>query len=628
MRKKILGLIVICSLLLTLLANTIPIHAFAEGSYQRIAGNDRYETSAAISRIGWETADTVIIARGDDFPDGLAGGPLAYKLDAPLLITQKDSIPPAVAEEIDRLKPQKAYILGGPGAISDKVEQTLESKGLTVERVYGPDRAATAAEIARIIGAPSGRAIIVTGLNFPDALAISPVAAIGNLPILFVYGNVIPEATLKVLSDLSIKQVDVIGGPSVVPDSVVKALEGMGINVRRIYGSNRELTALEIAKTYSSIKNGVFLATGYVFADALSAAPLAAKRGQPLLLCGKETVDKSIPAYIKSSGLTIEKVTVIGGEGAVSNVALFRLFNSGVIQIYRFESEKQVWGNETVDVLHFTVDNVAGAAAYRVYLRYSPYDYNWQYWMSSSFFVGPDGHVYFDVYCVEKGAFWAEIQAVDERENILARSQSFTLEIDARDSSGRLIVYTDEQLIYAVSQGIDPVVSDTAPQIQEYYSKAKSIISKIITPGMTDLQKEKAIHDYIVNNTRYDIVNYERGTIPPESYSPYGVLIKGVAVCEGYARATALLLNMAGIKSIVVTGEAFDGIGVEGHAWNIVEIDGHYYHLDTTWDDPVTPTGENWLRYDYFNLSDSEIAKDHFWDRDKYPTCSQPGPRP
>lgn len=248
--------------------------------------------------------------------------------------------------------------------------------------------------------------------------------------------------------------------------------------------------------------------------------------------------------------------------------------------------------------------------------------------MSSAFFIQPDGRAYFDIYCYEKGAFWAEVQAVDEHDNIIARSEPFNLEVDARDSKGRLIVYTDEQLIYAVSQGIDPVVSDTAPQIQEYYSKAKSIVSKIIKPGMTDLQKEKAIHDYIVNNTRYDNENYERGTIPPESYTPYGVLIKGVAVCQGYAQATALLLNMAGVKTIVVTGSAFNGYVSGGHAWNIVQINGRYYHLDTTWDDPVTPTGKDLLRYDYFNLSDSEMARDHSWDRDKYPVCSQSGPRP
>lgn len=620
MHKRILALITIFALSLTLMTGMVTMSASAAGTYQRLAGADRYATSAAISRKGWESADTVVIARGDNFPDGLAGGPLAYKLNAPLLITQKDSIPAAVAEEIDRLKPQKAYILGGPDVVSDSAKQTLENKGITVERVYGADRAATAAEIAKIIGAPSGKAIIATGLNFPDALAVSPAAAINNQPILFVYGSVMPPATLEALNDLNIKQVDIIGGPDVVSDSIVNKLKDMGITVKRIYGSNRELTALEIAKTYGDVANGVFLATGRNFADALSAAPLAAKERQPLLLCGKDTVDKNVSAYIKNSALVIDKVTAIGGEDVVSTVAVSKLFNNGVIQIYQSKTEKQTFGDKTVNNICFTVNNIPGAVAYELYVRYSQYDFSWWSKYTSSFSLDDDGKAYFDIPFDEKGPFWAEIQALDEKDNVLARSEPFVLEVDARDPNGRLIVYTDEQLIYAVGPGVDPVVSDSAPQIKEYYSKAKSIISKIIKPGMTDLQKEKAVHDYIVNNTRYDEINYDKGTIPDESYSPYGVLIKGTAVCEGYAKATALLLNMAGVKSIVVLG--WD------HAWNIVKINGRYYHLDTTWDDPVTSSGENLLRYDYFNLSDSQISKDHFWDKEKYPACPQPGPRP
>jgi len=231
-----------------------------------------------------------------------------------------------------------------------------------------------------------------------------------------------------------------------------------------------------------------------------------------------------------------------------------------------------------------------------------------------------NGKAYFDIPFDKKGSFWAEIHALDEKDNVLASSEPFALEVDARDPNGRLIVYTDEQLISAVSPKVDPLISDSVPQIKEYYSKAKSIISKIIKPGMTDLQKEKAVHDYIVNNTRYDKINYNKGTVPDKSYSPYGVLIKGTAICEGYAKATALLLNMAGIESMVVSGG--------GHAWNIVKIDGKYYHLDTTWDDPVSSSGENILRYDYFNLSDEEIGKDHFWDKGNCPACPKPGPRP
>lgn len=139
--------------------------------------------------------------------------------------------------------------------------------------------------------------------------------------------------------------------------------------------------------------------------------------------------------------------------------------------------------------------------------------------------------------------------------------------------------------------------------------KATEVLGTIITPGMTDLQKERAIHDYIINNTVYDIANYNKGTIPEEDYTDYGVLILGKAVCEGYAKAMFRLLNQAGIECQYVVG-----IGNGGpHAWNRVKIDGVFYNVDATFDDPVVSDGSNMLRYDYFNKTDADFMKDHSW---------------
>lgn len=142
----------------------------------------------------------------------------------------------------------------------------------------------------------------------------------------------------------------------------------------------------------------------------------------------------------------------------------------------------------------------------------------------------------------------------------------------------------------------------------ETYKKAKEIIEKYITADMTEYEKEKVIHDYLVNNIQYD------NTFSQSSYSAYGALIKGRAVCQGYAEAAELLFFICGIDSYVATGDADNGSGLQGHAWNIVKIDGDYYHLDITWDDPISSTGENILRYDYFNLTDKEMSKDHRWE--------------
>lgn len=150
--------------------------------------------------------------------------------------------------------------------------------------------------------------------------------------------------------------------------------------------------------------------------------------------------------------------------------------------------------------------------------------------------------------------------------------------------------------------------------------KSEEIISKIIKNEMREREKELAIHNYIVNNSKYDSRLFS-GTMPNESYLDFGVLINEVGVCDSYAKAMYRLLNTAGIECIYVAGDADDGNEIIPHAWNIVKIEGKLYHVDATWDDPISSDGRDILSFDYFNVSDNIISKDHIWDREKYPKC-------
>ena len=142
---------------------------------------------------------------------------------------------------------------------------------------------------------------------------------------------------------------------------------------------------------------------------------------------------------------------------------------------------------------------------------------------------------------------------------------------------------------------------------------------------MDDKSKINAIHNYIINNTAYDYDNYLNNTIPEESYTAYGSVILGRAVCQGYAEAFKQFMDVLGIKCYVVSGEAATASGLGGHAWNIVKVDGVYRHIDTTWDDPIYMNNGNRveiLRYDYFLLSDNQMNKDHNWQTKDYPGCN------
>lgn len=139
-------------------------------------------------------------------------------------------------------------------------------------------------------------------------------------------------------------------------------------------------------------------------------------------------------------------------------------------------------------------------------------------------------------------------------------------------------------------------------------AKAREIVASIAPSGMSQTEQELAIHDWIVNNTRYD-----------QSYSihdPYTTLFRHTGVCEGYALLAQKMFTIAGIKSMVVEGTA-DGVS---HAWNLVYINNKWRHVDCTWDDPVS--SEDILSHDYYNLTDSEISTSHTWNTSVYPSAN------
>ena len=124
-------------------------------------------------------------------------------------------------------------------------------------------------------------------------------------------------------------------------------------------------------------------------------------------------------------------------------------------------------------------------------------------------------------------------------------------------------------------------------------------------------QLKKFVTDYIVKNTKYN------SDSAANAHTPYAILLTGEGVCEGYALAAYLILKEIGMDVQYVVGDAGGP-----HAWNMVKVDGHWYHLDTTWNDPIPDQGSK-VRYDYFLVSDKTLLKDHEWDSDLYPTSAE-----
>ncbi|MGH0430651.1 S-layer protein [Bacillus mycoides] len=150
---------------------------------------------------------------------------------------------------------------------------------------------------------------------------------------------------------------------------------------------------------------------------------------------------------------------------------------------------------------------------------------------------------------------------------------------------------------------------ETKEQTEYVMKQAKAIVSSIIQVGMDDHEKVKAIHDYVVQHVSYD-TSYK-------AYTAYEALVNRSAVCQGYTLLTYQLLKEAGIENHFVVGTG-DG---QPHAWNLVKIDNKWYHLDTTFDDPI-PDKQGRVTYSYFNLSDEQIARNHGWNRGDYPQAT------
>lgn len=139
-----------------------------------------------------------------------------------------------------------------------------------------------------------------------------------------------------------------------------------------------------------------------------------------------------------------------------------------------------------------------------------------------------------------------------------------------------------------------------AATLQNQYHKLKEKTQAITKSlKLSQLSREQAVlavHDYIALHTDYD----DSASPKRISYTAYGALVNGQAVCSGYSTACELLLSTKNIPVIIASSDAMD------HAWNVVKLGKHWYHMDITWDDPY-PDNPNYVSYRYFLRTDKEL---------------------
>ena len=302
----------------TAVTGDVTLHAHwakEPAALRRLSGATRYDTMERIVGAGgWRSGGTVIVASGGNYPDALAASGLAGVLDAPIVLTDGNTLSVQASARLTSLAPSRIIVAGGRAAVSDGVVAALRGICPDVERVAGETRVDTSLELYRKGSGWGSTAILATSGNFADALSVSSYAYAAKAPVFLVDpGTGLTRAQKAALGTFG--QVLVVGGENAVPSRHVAGLPG----VTRLSGATRYETSERIAEWTTGHglgMDGVVYATGANFPDALAAGPLAGRAGAVTLL----VADAHSPAVSFSADYRgkVDRAYVVGGENAVS----------------------------------------------------------------------------------------------------------------------------------------------------------------------------------------------------------------------------------------------------------------------------------------------------------------------
>ncbi len=256
---------------------------------RRVSGADRYSNAVALSRDGFGSADTIVIASGLVFPDALSASSLAGAVHGPVLLVGTGGVRSDVRAEIIRLRATNAYVVGGTRTISGTTMSSIAALlSGTTRRLGGADRYATAALVAaetrRLRGSSPASVFLVSGVVFPDALSVAPAAYAAGMPVLYANPRGLPYASRAAIRASGATSTVIVGGTASVPRSVESLVPGP----TRISGPDRYAVSRAVAgwATGRSVLGAgrPVLASGEVFPDGLAAGPVAGERGSIALL--------------------------------------------------------------------------------------------------------------------------------------------------------------------------------------------------------------------------------------------------------------------------------------------------------------------------------------------------------
>lgn len=196
-----------------------------------------------------------------------------------------------------------------------------------VTRLWGPDRYATSLAVAEAVAEHAGgslsAAVLVSGRSWTDAVTAAPLAGSLDAPVLLADPrNGVTEDTEEFMNEVGIDRIIAVGSAENLPDSALRGLSDIDSSIERVAATDKHATSVAVARkmgTPDRLGSGygqtVILASGEVFADALSAGPLAVGKGIPILLTDSGRLSPAVRSYIAASA---DHVIIMGGTAAVA----------------------------------------------------------------------------------------------------------------------------------------------------------------------------------------------------------------------------------------------------------------------------------------------------------------------
>jgi len=284
-----------------------------------VKGASRYETAVKVSQTSYPSgASAVVLATGTNFPDALCAAPLATAFGGPiLLVPSANSLDAKILAEMNRLHPTTVFVIGSSAAVSSGIEKQIKalSWAPTVTRLAGADRFSTSAIVADAVKAKLGtidKVVIASGMTYPDALSVAPLAAQKGWPILLTKPTSLPSQTVSAVSRMGASSSLIVGSAASVSTGVAAQLP---LPLRKGGANRYETCALvaDYAKSLGMKYEYIGTTVGTNFPDALAAGPLFAQKNGILLLTAPGSVASQVSSRLSTNKATVTSFVVIGG---------------------------------------------------------------------------------------------------------------------------------------------------------------------------------------------------------------------------------------------------------------------------------------------------------------------------